>query len=53
MNHLLAWDIIKSPSLTLVNGKLPILKGTGLGFELDWDAIEEAESLFKRNSMAN
>ena len=50
MNHLLAWDIIKSPDLTLVNGKLPIIKGPGLGFELDWDAVSQAEELFKKNS---
>lgn len=45
MNHLLAWDIVKSPDLTLKNGKLQILKGPGLGFELDWDAIGRAGEL--------
>lgn len=46
MNDLLAWDIIKSPNLTLDNGKLPTLQGPGLGFEMDWDAVSEAKDNF-------
>jgi L-alanine-DL-glutamate epimerase-like enolase superfamily enzyme len=46
MNHLLAWDIVKSPDLQPVNGKLPILKGSGLGFELDDDKVKQAAELF-------
>lgn len=42
MNHFLAWDIIKSPNLTLIGGKLPVLKGPGLGFEIDTSAVDEA-----------
>lgn len=42
MNHFLQWDIIASPDLELKNGKLPVLGGPGLGFELDWDAVERA-----------
>ena len=42
MNHLLREDIIETPDLTLVNGKLPVLCGPGLGFELDWDAVARA-----------
>ena len=39
MNHLLAEDIIERPDLELNKGKLPVLPGPGLGFELDWDAV--------------
>lgn len=49
MNHLLAWDIVKSPELSLQNGKLPVLKGAGLGFDLDWDAINEAAELHRKS----
>ena len=45
MNHFLEWDIVKSPDLSLSNGKLPVLKGPGLGFELDWEAIGRAGDL--------
>ena len=53
MNHLLAWDIVKSPGLTLQNGKLPVLKGAGLGFELDRDAISEASELHRKSMEGN
>ena len=42
MSHLLEEDIIAGPSLGLNDGKLPILQGPGLGFELDWDAVGRA-----------
>ena len=42
MNHLLEWDIVKSPDLALKNGRLPVLTGPGLGFELDRDAVAQA-----------
>lgn len=42
MNHFLKEDIIVSPNLELKDGKLPVLQGPGLGFELDWDAIGRA-----------
>lgn len=42
MNHFLLWDIIKQPDLALHNGKLPVLGGPGLGFDLDWDAVGQA-----------
>ncbi len=50
MNHFLAWDVIVSPDLTLRSGKLPILSGPGLGFELDWDAIGRAEELHLKST---
>ena len=49
MNHLLAWDIVKSPGLALHNGKLPVLQGPGLGFELDWDAVSRASELHEKS----
>lgn len=45
MNHFLAWDIVKSPDLSLRSGKLPVLKGPGLGFELDWETVGRAAEL--------
>ncbi len=46
MNHFLQWDIIKHPDLALHNGRLPVLGGPGLGFEVDNEAIERAKRLF-------
>ncbi len=48
MNHFLCWDIVKSPDLQLVNGKLPVLEGPGLGFELDEDKVKQASELFDK-----
>jgi L-alanine-DL-glutamate epimerase-like enolase superfamily enzyme len=48
MNHFLEWDIVKSPDLALQNGSLPVLKGPGLGFELDWDAVGQASDLYNK-----
>jgi L-alanine-DL-glutamate epimerase-like enolase superfamily enzyme len=48
MNHFLEWDIVKSPDLSLLDGKLPVLKGPGLGFELDWEAINQASDLYTK-----
>ena len=42
MNHLLEWDIVKSPDLRLHNGSLPVLGGPGFGVELDPDAVGRA-----------
>ena len=42
MNNFLAWDIVSRPDLTLRDGRLPVLDGPGLGFELNWDAVREA-----------
>lgn len=42
MNHFLEWDIVKSPDLRLKDGRLPVLGGPGLGFELDSDAVASA-----------
>ena len=53
MNHFLEWDIVKSPDLLLQNGKLPGLKGPGVGFELDWDAISQASELHSKRMVDN
>jgi L-alanine-DL-glutamate epimerase-like enolase superfamily enzyme len=53
MNHLLAWDIVKSPELQLVKGKLPVIKGHGLGFELDDDKVKQAAELFIKQETDN
>lgn len=53
MNHFLEWDIVKSPNLSLSNGKLPVLKGPGLGFELDWEAIDRASDLHDKRVIDN
>lgn len=46
MTRFLSWDIVKSPDLTPRNGRLPVLEGPGLGFELDWDGVERAKRAF-------
>jgi L-alanine-DL-glutamate epimerase-like enolase superfamily enzyme len=43
MTRFLAWDIIQSPDLKPRNGRLPVLKGPGLGFEIDWSGVERAK----------
>jgi len=48
MNHLLEWDIVKSPDLKLQDGRLPILGGPGLGIELDPDAVAQAAEAHRR-----
>lgn len=49
MNHFLEWDIVKSPDLTLSRGRLPVLTGDGLGFELDFDAVDRAADLHRQS----
>ena len=47
MNHLIESDIINSPDLTLQNGGLPVLNGPGLGFEINFEAVQEAKEKYK------
>lgn len=47
MLQFLEWDIIKAPDLTPTAGKLPVLTGPGLGFELDFDRVAQAADLFR------
>ena len=48
MTHLLKWDIIKSPDLSLNKGRLALLSGSGLGIELDDDAVAQAAENYIR-----
>ena len=50
MIDLLAWDVAKSPDLTLQRGTLPVLDGPGLGFELDEDAVARAAQAWNDRS---
>lgn len=50
MNHLLAWDIVGDPDLTPQGGTLPILKGPGLGFELDHTAVARAAQAWRERN---
>lgn len=49
MTRFLAWDIVSAPDLTPRDGRLPVLAGPGLGFELDRDAVERARALHAAN----
>lgn len=48
MNHFLAEDIVQQPDLRLKAGRLPVLRGPGLGFELNWDAVGRAREAHLR-----
>ena len=50
MNDLLAWDIVSRPDLALRRGRLPVLGGPGLGFELDPDAVGRAADAHRERS---
>ncbi|MDH3377541.1 MAG: mandelate racemase/muconate lactonizing enzyme family protein [Gammaproteobacteria bacterium] len=50
MNHLLEWDIVASPDLCLHEGRLPVLPGPGLGFELDVDAVGRASEAYLKTA---
>lgn len=49
MHQLLVEDLVASPDLTVRNGKLPILTGEGLGFELDQDVVARAAERFRKD----
>ncbi len=48
MWQLLEEDIVASPSLTPVNGALPVFDKPGLGFELDRDAVGRAAEAYRK-----
>ncbi len=51
MLRFLEFDIVKAPDLTPQAGWLDVIKNPGLGFDLDPDAVREAEARFDdRNS---
>jgi muconate cycloisomerase len=49
MHQLLVEDVVASPDLTPTHGKLPasVALRSGLGFELDWDAVGRARELYE------
>lgn len=53
MGRFLAWDLVKSPELTPRNGRLPVITGPGLGFELDEAAVERARQAFLAREAAD
>jgi len=46
MTRFLAFDIVQQPDLTPRRGRLPVLKGPGLGFEICWNGVERAKTAF-------
>lgn len=46
MTRFLEWDLVATPELQPRNGRLPVLKGPGLGFEIDWNAVEKSKQAF-------
>jgi len=49
MHQLLVEDLVTAPDLTPVQGKLGRLDGSGLGLELDRDAVHRAAELYRRD----
>lgn len=47
MHQLLVEDVLASPDITPVQGKLGIYDGPGLGFELNWDAVHRATERYE------
>lgn len=50
MWQILAEDLISAPDLTPMAGRLPVLDGPGLGFELDRDAVARAAEAYRRRA---
>jgi muconate cycloisomerase len=48
MHQLLAEDIVALPRLVLADGKLPVIRGPGLGFDLDGDAVARASERYSK-----
>ncbi len=46
MTRFLAWDVVRTPDLEPRHGRLPVIKGPGLGFEIDWNGVERAKKEF-------
>jgi L-alanine-DL-glutamate epimerase-like enolase superfamily enzyme len=47
MVQLLAEDIVATPPLATMDGRLPVIEGLGLGFELDRDAVGRAAERYR------
>lgn len=52
MQRFLAWDLVKGPDLTPRGGRLPVLGGPGLGFEIDWSGVERARQAWAEREAA-
>jgi hypothetical protein len=52
MTRFLAWDIVKSPDLAPRAGRLPVLNGPGLGFEIDRDGVARAKLAYAARQAA-
>ena len=52
MPQLLEKDIVSSPDLTPTKGRLAVLQGLGLGFELDRDEVDRAAERFIKDDGA-
>ena len=47
MNHFLKWDIIKGSNLDLTNGRMKIISGVGLGFDIDMENVARAHEIYQ------
>ncbi len=52
MFKFLEWDIVQTPDLSLKGGRMPLLQGPGLGFNLDSDNVARAAELFTARQMS-
>jgi L-alanine-DL-glutamate epimerase-like enolase superfamily enzyme len=50
MTRFLTWDIVKFPDLIPRNGRLPILKGPGLGFVIDRSGVDRANRAYREST---
>ena len=48
MVQLLAEDLVAAPPLATMDGRLPVIEGPGLGFELDRDAVARAAERWRQ-----
>ena len=49
MNHFLKWDIIKGSVLDLTNGKMQVVSGGGLGFDIDMENVGRAHEIYQES----
>ena len=49
MNHFLKWDIIKGSNLDLTDGKMKIVSGVGLGFDIDSENVARAHEIYQES----
>ena len=49
MNHFLEWDIIKGSVLDITNGKMQVVSGVGLGFDIDMENVARAHEIYQKS----